>query len=198
MTSVPIQRDAGVTVAASIALGVLLLGGLGGCASSELTYSLTSPQVSMENRYVGPDLEISFRFTQRTVVLDILNSGSDVMVNWNQATFLNPEGRASRVEPVGAMPIYTLPSRSRTQVELTLAQWFCATPRLWHRRAGFQKALAYPQQLTGPQPSVRLLLPVTRVNSDGIMAQEMLEFVFTVRATEGQIPQQGFPFGGVR
>lgn len=184
--------------ATCVAVALLLSGGLVGCASSGLTYSLTSPQVSMENRYVGPDLEIEFQFTQRTIVLEITNSGSDVMVNWNQATFLNPEGRASRVEPVGSMPIYTLPSRSRTRVELTLAQWFCATPRIWHRRASFQKALVYPQQLTGPQPSVRLVLPITRVNSDGIMAQEMMEFAFTVRADDGQPKPQGFPFGGVR
>lgn len=181
-------------------LGLLLLAALAlpACGNSGVLYSLSSPQVSMDNRYVGPDLEIQFRFTQRTIQLEITNSGSDVMVNWNQATFLNPDGRAVRLEPVGAQPIYTLPSRSRTSVELTLGQWPCGSPRLWHRRVAFQRALVFPQHLQGPQPTVRVLLPVTKVQYDGQMAQEMLEFVFTVKAQDASAAQPAFPMGGIR
>ncbi len=184
-----------VSLLALLGLAAMMMAG---CSSSGVLYSLTSPQVSMDNRYVGPDLEIQFTFSQRTVLLEITNSGSDVMVNWNQATFLNPDGRAVRLEPVGSEPIYTLPSRSRTSVELTLGQWPCGSPRLWHRRVSFQRALVFSQHLQGAQPTVRLLLPVTKVLHDGAMGQEMLEFVFTVRPMDGTRSQPAFPGGGIR
>ncbi|GEM_PF-6203154 len=179
-----------------LTLGVVLAGS--SCTSSGVSYSMTYPQASPHNRYVGPDLDVTFTFTDRTVQLELVNSQSDIMVNWNQATFMSADGRAVRMEPVGMAPVYTLPAGSRTRVELTLTQWFCATPTLWHRRVAFQTGIVHPQQLLTGSATVKLFLPITRVQADGTMGQEMMEFGFVARPQTTAPAPTGYPVGGIR
>lgn len=177
----------------SVALFSLLLAG--GCAGSQsIDYVLSWPQVSSTNRYMGPELEINFSFTDETIDLDLYSVNSDLIVNWGQATFVSLEGKAVRVNPVGDEPIYTLPARARTRVSLTLGEWSCPVPRLWHRRVSGRKALVNQDSVRGLNPTVKLFLPVTHVGSDGTMTAEMLEFHFTVHSRQESAPG-GLPSG---
>ncbi len=161
-----------------------------GCAA-DVTYRMVRPQVSGHNHYVGPDLEVTFRFHRDYLTLILRNSGdTDISVDWSQASFVGADGRAVPLVSTGKPLIGTVPLGSVTQVDLAPSE--LATPRggLWQRRAFMEKRLVHPILLERCSPMVRILLPVMRYSSNRAEF-EMNEFIFQVLPEEAAAADDG-------
>lgn len=163
-----------------LVVGVLCLWTVGCAAAPE--FIMMEPQVASDNRYVGPLIDLRFSFQADRIVLDVANTGDgDMVVQWNQSTFVTASGRSVPLVPVSSVPIYTLPAGSRARVPMTLGSWHCPSPTLWHRREGLRKQLVYPDQLESATPQVKVVLPITSFSRDGVPRQDMYVFTFSVR-----------------
>ena len=150
------------------------------CASDP-EFIMVEPQVALDNRYVGPVVDLHFSFQSDRITLDVANTGDgDMVVQWNQSTFVTASGRSVPLIPVSSVPIYTLPAGSRARVPMTLGSWHCPSPTLWHRREGLKKQLVYPDQLETATPQVKVVLPITSFSRDGVPHQDMYVFTFSV------------------
>ena len=157
----------------------------------ELAYRMVRPQSSSMNHYVGPDLEVGFEFDDETILLIIRNNGdAEVMVDWDRATFVRADGRATRLVSAGAPLIGALPLGSVVQVRLTLAEWGYMTGGIWNRRAHLKRYLVPPVFLDRCSPMVRIALPIRRLSSSSEQ-YEMMEFLFQVNAATGDEPEGG-------
>jgi len=150
---------------------------------------MSYPQVSEENRFIGPDLEISFSFRRQSVRMVVFNTGdSDAIINWDQATLVSAGGEAVRLVSAGRPLLYTIPAGSRATAELTLATWHSGRASMWRRRAHLKKQLVHESQAEGAGAQVRMMIPVRKMGLDGSVVDEVMEFVFGV--TLGEEPEQ--------
>lgn len=163
-----------------VALGALLVA----CASCGpgLSVSMTSPQESAENLYVGPDLEISFRFEPTHIVVQLKNVGaSTAALDWSQATFAGPDGKPVRLVSVGDAPVRSLRPGASARVEMTPQGGGCARPVLWHRRTSRTREVVAAGDVPSAGAEVRVLLPVQYVTASGDQVPEILQFRFRVK-----------------
>jgi len=154
-------------------------------------YRMSYPQSSEDNRYIGPDLEMSFLFKRQSIRLVVFNTGdADAIINWDQATFVCAGGEAVRLVTAGRPLLYTIPAGSRAIAELTLATWSSARPSIWRRRAHLRKQLVHESQAEREGAQVRMIIPVRKMGLDGSVVDEVMEFVFAV-STRGKPEDAG-------
>lgn len=167
-----------------------LLGALVGCGQG-MTFRMVRPQVSAVNHYVGPDLEVTFTFTEAAIGLGLRNIGdTDVAIDWSQASYVGADGRAVPLVSTGKPLLGTLPLGSSTQVEVRPSEFGVPRGEIWHRRAFLEERLVPPSLLERCSPMVRILLPVMRYSSDRAEF-EMNEFIFQVLPTKKGEPEGG-------
>jgi len=160
-----------------VSMAILLLAG----CRPDVTFRMTSPQVSPDNRYIGLDVELGFDFHEDWFSVVIANTGQgEVLLDWEQATFVGPDGIAVQLVSAGPQLIRTLPEGSRTVVKLTLVSFTHPRPPLWHRRSDRQRHLVHPLVVKRCAPSVRVALPTTRFTGEAVTS-ELLQFTFDVR-----------------
>lgn len=144
-------------------------------------FCMSYPQVSEDNRFIGPDLEMSFTFQRQSVRMVVFNTGdADAIINWDQATFVSAGGEAVRLVSAGRPLLYTIPAGSRASAELTLATWHSGRSSIWRRRAHLKKQLVHESQAEVGGAQVRMIIPVRKMGLDGSVADEVMEFVFGV------------------
>ena len=167
----------------SLPLLLLFVLSLGACAQP-LHYTMMAPQISGENRFIGPEVEISFRFAgDRLGILLANTSEGDVSVEWSSCSFVTAEGQAVRLVPVGDPPLDKLPTGARLAAVLTLDQWHKAGKAgpLWHRRETMGRRLVYSPQLTPGVPAmvkVHLALVFWDLDGMGIAMRRDENFAF--------------------
>ena len=160
----------------------------GGCAK-QLHYTMMAPQISAENRYIGPEVEIAFRFgSDRLGILVTNTSEGEVSLEWRSCSFVTAEGQAVRLIPVGEFPVEKLPPGARFRAVLTLDRWHKAGKAgpILHRRESMGKRLIYNPQLTPGIPAtvkVHLSLVFWELDEMGISMRrdENLAFEFAVQ-----------------
>ena len=154
--------------------------GAASCGSG-VSFRMSYPQSSEDNRFIGPDLEMSFSFQRQSVRLVVFNTGdADAIINWDQATFVSAGGEAVRLVSAGRPLLYTIPAGSRASAELTLATWHSGRSSIWRRRAHLKKQLVHESQAEQEGAQVRLIVPVRKMGLDGSVVDEVMEFVFAV------------------
>ena len=154
-----------------------------------LHYTMMAPQISAENRFIGAEVEISFRFADdRPGLLVVNTSEGDVSLDWSSCSFVTAEGQAVRLVPVGEPPLEKLPPGARFAAVLTLDRWHKAGKAgpVWHRRETMGRRLIYSPQLTPGVPTsvkVHLALVFWDVDEMGIAMRrdENLAFEFAVQ-----------------
>jgi hypothetical protein len=152
-------------------------------------FLMVGPQASADNRYVGPDMEVAFTFHDDWIGVEMANGGdSEVIVDWENASFVGPDGSATRLISAGGPLLRALPAGSRTTVKLKPAEWTKPAPTLWHRRAHLEKRLVHHTLLSQCVPVVRLVFPIRRFSAAG---NEALEFAFRVSSSDGRKPAGG-------
>jgi hypothetical protein len=157
----------------------------------ELAYRMVRPQASATNHYIGPDLEVGFEFAAETILLTIQNNGdAEILVDWDRATFVRADGRATKLLSAGTPLIGALPLGSVTQARLTLAEWGYMKGGIWNRRAHLKRYLVPPVFLERCAPMVRIALPIRRLSSTSEQ-YEMMEFLFQVNAVTEDEPEGG-------
>ena len=180
----PMNRCPAARACAALAF-FLWLGGLSACGP-HLAYEMVKPQVSTDNRYVGPQLEIQFQFREDRVRLHLFNtSDEDVLVNWDRATFVDADRRVVRLLSTGTVLSYTVPAGTRATVELAPAQYQCAESRIWNRRAPLKRLLVPAEVISRGVVTVAIQIPITRMDTDESVTDETLDFVFGVIPGEG-------------
>jgi len=155
---------------------------------------MTEPQISDDTRYIGPDFEMWFMFSDETIGMTVFNTGdADAMINWDQATFVSTTGDAVRLISTGGPLIYAIPAGTRASVELTPATWFCKRPKLWNRRAHLRHVLVHASDADLPGNRVRVILPIRKMGLDGSTTDETFQFVFepTTKGT-GAMSEGGY------
>jgi len=156
---------------------------LGACAQP-LHYTMMAPQISAENRFIGPDVEISFRFAgDRLGILVVNTSEGDVSVDWSSCSFVTAEGDAVRLVTLGEPPLEKLPAGARLASVLTLERWHKAGKAgpIWHRRETMGRRLVYSPQLTPGVPAsvkVHLALVFWELDEMGIAMRRDENFAF--------------------
>lgn len=128
---------------------------LGACAQP-LHYTMMAPQISAENRFIGAEIEISFRFAKDRLGILVENtSEGDISVDWANCSFVTADGDAVRLVPVGEPPLEKLPPGARLAAVLTLDQWHKAGKAgpFGRRRETMGKRLVYTPQLTPGVPA---------------------------------------------
>jgi len=177
--------------------GTVLLLAAAACTPA-ISYRMVEPQVSADTRYIGPDIEILFAFSDQSIGMSVFNTGdADVMINWDQATFVAPSGDAVRLVSSGGPLIYTVPAGARGSVELTPATWFCHGPTLWHRRAHLRNGLVGQADAERGSSRVRIMLPMRKMGLDGSIADEMYQFTFEVSSDAAE-PRPGGGYGNTQ
>lgn len=158
------------------------------CAPT-ISFMMVGPQASADNRYVGPDLEVAFTFHDDWIGVEMANGGDEeVLVDWQNASFVGPDGSATRLISTGGPLLRALPAGSRTTVKLRPGEWTRPSPTLWHRRAHLERRLVHPTLLYQCVPVVRLVFPIRRFSAAG---NEVLEFAFRVSSSDGPQPSGG-------
>ena len=164
-----------------IALLCVLLSSGFGCAQG-LEFTMIDPQESVENIYVGPDLELSFDFEPGHIVVGPKNVGGyPVEVDWSQAAFAGPDGKPVRLVLQGEAPVRSLRPGASLMVKVSPDSGGCGEAQLWNRRAHLRKMLVPVDQVPTSGSVVRLLLPVKYVSSPNDSVPEILQFRFRAR-----------------
>ncbi len=167
----------------SLTLTMLIIPLLGACAHP-LHYTMMAPQISAENRFIGPEVEISFRFGgDRMGILVSNTSEGDVSVDWSNCSFVTAEGHAVRLVPVGEPPLEKLPPGARFAAVLSLDRWHKAGKAgpIWRRRETMGKRLVYSPQLTPGVPAIvkiHLALVFWELDEMGIAMRRDENFAF--------------------
>ena len=162
---------------------------LSGACAEQLHYTMMAPQISADNRYIGPEVEIAFRFgSDRLGILVTNTSEGEVSMEWRSCSFVTAEGQAVRLIPMGEPPVEKLPPGARFPAVLTLDRWHKAGKAgpIWHRRETMGKRLIYSPQLTPGIPAtvkVHLSLVFWELDEMGISMRrdEHLAFEFAVQ-----------------
>ncbi|MBM4370695.1 MAG: hypothetical protein FJ098_03530 [Deltaproteobacteria bacterium] len=172
----------------SVPSALLLLLMAAGCARP-LHYTMLAPQISGENRYIGPEVEIAFRFAEDRLGILVTNtSEGELTVDWRNCSFVTADGQAVRLVPVGDPPVEKLPPGARFAAVLTLDRWSRAgkAGAFGHRRESLGRRLVYSPQLRPGMPAavkVHLALVYWEVDDMGIELRrdENLAFEFAVQ-----------------
>lgn len=171
-----------------ILLSLLVSTGLLGACAQPLHYTMMAPQISAENRFIGAEVEISFRFAQDRMGLLVENtSEGDISVDWSNCSFVTTEGQAVRLVPVEP-PLEKLPPGARLAAVLTLDRWHQAgsAGQIWHRRETMGKRLVYtPQLIPGIPAAVKVHLAIVFWELDemgiALRRDDNLAFEFAVQ-----------------
>ena len=176
-------------VLACVALGIIFAS----ACRPQVEFRMVSPQVSTDNRYIGLDVELMFGFEEDRFFLEIVNTGrGEVLLGWEQATFVGPDGVAIQLVSAGPQLTRTIPEGSRARVLLTLVSFTHPKPPIWHRRSDRKQHLVHPLIVKQCRPRVRVALPSTRYTSEGV-SSETLQFEFEVRLDRETNTKQGEP-----
>jgi len=162
---------------------------LSGACAQPLHYTMMAPQISADNRFIGAEVEISFRFGVDQLGILVANtSDGDVSVDWSNCSFVTAEGRAVRLVSVGEPPLKKLPPGARFAAVLTLDRWHKAGKAgpVWRRRETMGRRLVYSPQLSQGVPAtvkVHLAMVFWEMDDMGIEMRrdENLAFEFAVQ-----------------
>jgi hypothetical protein len=172
----------------ALLMSIFIFGLLGACAQP-LNYTMMAPQISAENRFIGPEVEVLFRFgDDRLGILVVNTSEGDVSMEWGSCSFVTADGHAVRLVPLDEPPLDKLPPGARFAAVLTLDRWHRAGKAgpIWRRRETMGRRLIYSPQLLPGMPAtvkVHLAMVFWEVDEMGIAMRrdESLAFEFAVQ-----------------